>query len=106
MSGEGVIATFFYRLADLRGLGPRAVIPPAVNVSLEVFEAMHRSFTWGQWRAIEFVSGFSKRMDGRLSRPRRRPWDDVLTPGAADRPGAGPVLPPAGLDSTLCNDQS
>lgn len=83
MESEGVIATLFYRLATdprlqqvyrepafyegflqpdevaiLRDRGPSAVIEPAANVYLKMFDVMHRSFTWGDWPALAFVSAY------------------------------------------------
>ena len=86
MESEGVIATLFYRLATdrrlqqsyrepafyegflepdeiagLRDQGPSAVIEPAANVYLKMFDVMHRSFTWGNWPALAFVSAYARR---------------------------------------------
>lgn len=85
LSSEGVIATLFYRIASdprlreayrepafyepflrpdelpvLRTSGPRRVIPPAENVYLKVFDVLHRSFAWGDWPALAFVSAYAR----------------------------------------------
>jgi hypothetical protein len=86
MESEGVVATLFYRLATdqrlkttyreaafyepflpaaeretLARLGPPRLIPPDENVYLKIFDVMHRSFKWGDWPAIEFVTAYARR---------------------------------------------
>ncbi len=86
MESEGVVATLFYRLVNdrrlrdtyrepefyepfldesqaalLRGSGPQAVVSPAENVYLKLFDVMHRSFRWGAWPAVELVAGYAAR---------------------------------------------
>lgn len=92
MASEGVIATLFYRLAsderlknayreaafyeaflqpdqvaELHRLGPQAVVSAAENIYLKMFDVMHRSFTWGNWPAIAFVSAYAKQFPGEAS---------------------------------------
>ena len=84
LESEGVLATFFYRLASeprlrhgyrpaefyrpfleggrlaaLDSAGPQAVVTPAENVYLKLFEVMHRHFTWSDWPAIEIAKGWA-----------------------------------------------
>jgi hypothetical protein len=86
MESEGVIATLFYRLvndprlrahyrepsfyepflddaqaASLRASGPAAVVTPAENVYLKLFDVMHRSFEWGDWPAVALIQGYARR---------------------------------------------
>lgn len=84
LASEGMLATFFYRLAsserlresyrepafyaaflpdeqaaDLARLGPGALVSRPENVYLKVFHVLHRSFRWGDWPLVEFVKGYA-----------------------------------------------
>jgi hypothetical protein len=85
LSSEGVVATLFYRLAsderlrnafrdaafyaqflpeelagDLALDGAAALVPPAENVYMKLFEVFHRRLTWGRWPALEVVAGYAE----------------------------------------------
>ncbi len=84
LASEGLLATFFHRLAsseclresyreptfyaaflpdeqapDLARLGPRTLVSRQENVYLKVFHVLHRSFRWGDWPLVEFVKGYA-----------------------------------------------
>jgi hypothetical protein len=84
LASEGVLATFFHRLASDERLRAhyrerafyRAFLPdepgaeldrrdppdwvsPAENVYLKVFHVLHRAFRWGDWPLVEFVKGYA-----------------------------------------------
>ncbi len=86
MASEGVVSALFFRLASDVGLREtyrepafyepfllpgevppateadlRALIPPAENVYLKLFDVLHRQFAWGEWPAIELVRGYATR---------------------------------------------
>ena len=84
LASEGLLATFFHRLAsderlrsgylapdfyrpflpdersaDLDRLGPASLVSPAENVYLKLFHVLHHAFRWGDWPLVEFVKGYT-----------------------------------------------
>ncbi len=84
LASEGLVATFFHRLASderlrrsyrepafyapflpdtqagpLVSLGPSALISPEENAYLKIFHVLHHAFSWGDWPLVELVKGYA-----------------------------------------------